>query len=134
MAQILEELCETANFQPGDRVKTLRGSMRGTIVRLLPDGRVVWRGFRRGTDRAAGELAKAKGIMRKPKQISKSEIPSFFRAASKGDVAKLYALLKAGIKSTKGTKLAAQGVITTGNRARRFDSYTLAGCSRGDRT
>jgi len=43
MAQILEELCETASFQPGDHVKTLRGSMRGTIVRLLPDGRVVWR-------------------------------------------------------------------------------------------
>ena len=43
MARILEELCEAASFQPGDRVKTLRGSMRGTIVRLLPDGRVVWR-------------------------------------------------------------------------------------------
>ena len=25
-----------------DRVKALRGSMSGTIVRLLPDGRVVW--------------------------------------------------------------------------------------------
>jgi transcription elongation factor len=43
MARIMEELCEAASFQPGDRVKTLRGSMRGTIVRLLPDGRVVWR-------------------------------------------------------------------------------------------
>lgn len=43
MAQILEELCEAASLQPGDRVKTLRGSMHGTIVRLLPDGRVVWR-------------------------------------------------------------------------------------------
>ena len=29
--------------KPGDRVKTLRGSARGVIVRLLPDGRVVWR-------------------------------------------------------------------------------------------
>jgi hypothetical protein len=36
-------LAEVAEFQPGDRVKTLRGSMRGAIVRLLPDGRVVWR-------------------------------------------------------------------------------------------
>jgi hypothetical protein len=42
MAQILEELCETASFQPGDRVKTLRGSTRGVIIRLLPDGRVAW--------------------------------------------------------------------------------------------
>ena len=36
-------LAELAEFQPGDRVKTLRGSMHGTIVRLLPDSRVVWR-------------------------------------------------------------------------------------------
>jgi len=36
-------LAELAEFQPGDRVKTLRGSMSGTIVRLLPEGRVVWR-------------------------------------------------------------------------------------------
>jgi hypothetical protein len=42
MVQILEELCETASFQPGDRVKTLRGSIRGVIVRLLSDGRVAW--------------------------------------------------------------------------------------------
>ena len=43
MAQIVNELSEAADFGPGDRVKTLRGSMSGTIVRLLPDGRVVWR-------------------------------------------------------------------------------------------
>ena len=43
MAQIVNELSEAADFQPGDRVKTLRGSMSGTIVRMLPDGRVVWR-------------------------------------------------------------------------------------------
>src|ERR1017187_2195232 len=42
MAQIVNELSEAADFGPGDRVKTLRGSMRGTIVRVLPDGRVVW--------------------------------------------------------------------------------------------
>jgi len=39
----LSVLAELADFQPGDRVKTLRGSMSGTILRLLPDGRVVWR-------------------------------------------------------------------------------------------
>jgi len=35
-------LAELAEFHPGDRVKTLRGSTRGVIVRLLPDGRVAW--------------------------------------------------------------------------------------------
>jgi HAMP domain-containing protein len=43
MAQIVNELCGTADFKPGDRVKTLRGSMRGMILRVLPDGRVLWR-------------------------------------------------------------------------------------------
>jgi hypothetical protein len=42
MVAIIESLCETASFQPGDRVKTLRGSTHGCIVRLLDDGRVVW--------------------------------------------------------------------------------------------
>jgi len=42
MSQIVESLCETANFQPGDRVKTLRGSTRGVIKKILDDGRVVW--------------------------------------------------------------------------------------------
>jgi len=27
----------------GDRVKTLKGSMSGTILRVLADGRVKWR-------------------------------------------------------------------------------------------
>ena len=39
----LAALAELAEFHPGDRVKTLRGSMQGTIVRVLEDGRVVWR-------------------------------------------------------------------------------------------
>ena len=43
MEEIVEGLCETAEFKPGDRVKTLRGSTRGVIVRLHRDGRVVWR-------------------------------------------------------------------------------------------
>ena len=40
--QIIESLCQSANFQPGDRVKTLRGSLHGVIVRVLADGKVVW--------------------------------------------------------------------------------------------
>ena len=42
MVEIVESLYETACFQPGDRVKTLRGSTHGTLLRLLEDGRVVW--------------------------------------------------------------------------------------------
>jgi hypothetical protein len=43
MADIVESLCETADWKPGDRVRTLRGSTRGVIVQLLADGRVAWR-------------------------------------------------------------------------------------------
>ena len=43
MISLVASLCEAADLQPGDRVKTLRGSMSGTLVRGLPDGRVVWR-------------------------------------------------------------------------------------------
>ena len=43
MAQILDALCETAGFAVGDRVRTLRGSATGIILRIQPDGRVVWR-------------------------------------------------------------------------------------------
>jgi len=42
MIEAVESLSETADLKPDDRVKTLRGSMRGVIVRLLEDGRVVW--------------------------------------------------------------------------------------------
>lgn len=38
----LASLTEPCDFQPGDRVKTLRGSMRGKILRVLSNGRVVW--------------------------------------------------------------------------------------------
>ena len=43
MVEIVEELCESAEFQVGDRVKTLRGSKQGVIIRILVDGRVAWR-------------------------------------------------------------------------------------------
>ena len=42
MVEIVESLCEAASFQPGDRVRTLRGSTHGRIIRRLEDGRVVW--------------------------------------------------------------------------------------------
>ena len=43
MATLVEGLCEAVDFKPGDRVKTMRGSIHGTILNVLPDGRVVWR-------------------------------------------------------------------------------------------
>ncbi len=43
MVEIVGSLCESTDVKPGDRVKTLRGSTRGIVLRLLPDGRVVWR-------------------------------------------------------------------------------------------
>jgi len=60
MVEIVEGLCESAEFKPGDRVKTLRGSTRGVVIRLLPDGRVVWR-----PDGSASELtALPEGLLR----------------------------------------------------------------------
>jgi hypothetical protein len=43
MIQIVESLCRAADLAPGDRVTTLRGSTRGVIVRVLEDGRIVWK-------------------------------------------------------------------------------------------
>lgn len=43
MIQMINEMCEASDFQPGDEVQTLRGSVKGKIVRVLKDGRVVWR-------------------------------------------------------------------------------------------
>jgi len=36
-------LFRPASFRPGDRVKTLKGTLRGVIVKTLDDGRVKWR-------------------------------------------------------------------------------------------
>jgi hypothetical protein len=43
MVEIVESLSETADWKPGDRVKTQRGSLHGKIIRVLEDGRVVWK-------------------------------------------------------------------------------------------
>jgi len=43
MVRMITELCEINDLHPGDRVKTLKGSAHGEILRVLPDGRVVWR-------------------------------------------------------------------------------------------
>ena len=51
MVEIIEGLSRAADLQPGQRVKTLRGSQRGVITRVLEDGRVAVR-----TEGAAGEM------------------------------------------------------------------------------
>jgi len=42
MGSAVESLCVSADFQPGDRVKTLRGTMRGVVVAVLDNGRISW--------------------------------------------------------------------------------------------
>jgi hypothetical protein len=37
-----KSLLQVPSFQPGVRVKTLRGSLRGKVVAILEDGRVQW--------------------------------------------------------------------------------------------
>ena len=51
MVKVIEELWQVAQLQPGDRVKTLKGTLHGVITRILEDGRVSWR-----PDGAVGEL------------------------------------------------------------------------------
>jgi len=43
MAEVVDSLSEVADWKPGDRVKTLRGTTRGIILRIMEDGRVLWR-------------------------------------------------------------------------------------------
>jgi len=43
MVAAVEELCRAADLVPGMRVKSMRGSMRGVITRVLDDGRLAVR-------------------------------------------------------------------------------------------
>ena len=65
MVQIVESLCQSAELKPGDRVQTLRGTTRGTILRILSDGRVAWQ-----PDGSASELIAL------PESLIPSPIPS----------------------------------------------------------
>jgi len=51
MVRVVEELSRSADLKAGNCVKTLRGTLRGVIVKVLEDGRVVWR-----PDGSASEL------------------------------------------------------------------------------
>lgn len=50
MVEIVESLCEAADLKPGDHVKTLRGTARGVVLRILEDGRLVWKVDGSGTE------------------------------------------------------------------------------------
>jgi hypothetical protein len=43
MAASVDALWKTASLRPGQRVKTLKGTLRGVIVQICDDGRVKWR-------------------------------------------------------------------------------------------
>jgi hypothetical protein len=42
MVEIIDSLCESADWKVGDRIKTMRGTTHGVIVQILGDGRIVW--------------------------------------------------------------------------------------------
>lgn len=52
MMQIVEQMCAAADLAPGTRVRTLRGSTHGVVLRVQEDGRIVWR-TDGGTERIA---------------------------------------------------------------------------------
>jgi hypothetical protein len=59
----LELLTEEPDYKPGERVRTLKGSSKGTIHRILPDGRLVWQ-----PDGSVVELiALPESLLREPK-------------------------------------------------------------------
>lgn len=43
MVSTVDTLWQSAALQPGDKVRTLKGSLRGEIVAVLEDGRIQWR-------------------------------------------------------------------------------------------
>jgi len=42
MVEAIDTLSQIADWKPGDRVKTLRGSLHGKILRILDNGHIVW--------------------------------------------------------------------------------------------
>ncbi|MGI8967086.1 MAG: hypothetical protein ACR2H1_13500, partial [Limisphaerales bacterium] len=65
----LDSMLEMPDFKIGDRVKTLRGSARGVVKKILRDGRISWL-----RDGGAIELiALPESILREPKSKSKSK-------------------------------------------------------------
>lgn len=51
MTGLVDDLSRSADLTVGTRVRTLKGSLRGVILRVQEDGRVAW-----GPDGSAAEL------------------------------------------------------------------------------
>lgn len=51
MTSLVDDLSRSADLTVGTRVRTLKGSLRGVILRVHEDGRVAWR-----PDGSAAEL------------------------------------------------------------------------------
>ena len=51
MASAIDALWNSAQLKAGDRVRSLQGSLRGVIVRILGDGQVVVRSDASGAER-----------------------------------------------------------------------------------
>jgi NAD+--asparagine ADP-ribosyltransferase len=51
MASAIDALWNSAQLKGGDRVRSLQGSLRGVIVRILDDGQVVVRSDASGAER-----------------------------------------------------------------------------------
>jgi len=43
MVEIVASLWKSTDFQPGDKVRTLKGTLKGVVLEILEDGRVKWR-------------------------------------------------------------------------------------------
>ena len=42
VTEVIVALADIANFKPGDRVKSLKGSVQGVVRKILSDGRIAW--------------------------------------------------------------------------------------------
>jgi hypothetical protein len=50
VVQGITALAEAAEFKPADRVKTLKGSLHGTVRKIMDDGRITWLPDNTGTE------------------------------------------------------------------------------------
>ncbi len=68
MISAVNSLWEAALFESGDRVKTLRGSIHGVVLRVLEDGRVAWQPDGTESELLAlpESLLRASGLEKKP--------------------------------------------------------------------
>jgi hypothetical protein len=67
MVAVIESLVESTSFAAGDRVKTLRGSTHGRVLRVLEDGRLVWQ-----PDESSAELTALPESLVRDRKLSRN--------------------------------------------------------------